>query len=294
MRENHTITSCGEYSDQLQRAVDYIQDHFAKDLSLEKLAAVACYSKYHFHRLFRETFGETVNNRIRRVRLEHAAYRLSTEINATVDEIASSCGFSSSQNFARAFTAHFGFSPTSVRKHPGHKIIGQSASGGKKTCDRTQLDIQIQEWPSCRVACIRDIGPYRSESNDRAIERLLQWAAAAGHIDAGAKLIGVYWSDFEATPLHQCVFDACLPVPESAKGNREVCIQPLSGGKLAVLHCEVEWEQIPAQRNRLIFEWLPASGCIRDERPFFVVFYNNPHMNRRKLAIVDMCLPIKS
>jgi len=293
MRKNHKAISSDEYPAQLQRAADYIQEHFAEDLSLEKLASVACYSKYHFHRLFREHYNETVNNHILRVRLEHAAYRLSTELNATMDEIATSCGFSSSQNFARTFKAQFGFPPTSVRKQPGHPIIGRSAGREKKTCDRASLDVQIRRWPSCRVACIRDIGPYRSESNNRAIDRLYRWAFTAGYVDAGAKLIGVYWNDFESTPPQDCVFDACLEVSKNAKGSGDVRIQMLPGGKVAVLHCEDEWEQIPAQRNRLSSEWLPASGYLRDKRPFFYVYFNNPHMNRRKLTIVDMCLPIK-
>ncbi|MEE9913065.1 MAG: AraC family transcriptional regulator [Deltaproteobacteria bacterium] len=298
MQTNYPAATDREFRVHLNRAADYIQDHFADDLSLEKLAAVAHYSKYHFHRLFREHFGETVNDRIRRVRLEHAVDRLATELNATVDEIASSCGFSSSQNFARTFKAQFGFPPTSVRKHPGHTIIGKSASRGNKTKNQTPLDVEIREWPSCLVACIRAIGPYHSESTDRAtdraIERLFQWAAAAGYVDSSARLMGVYWSDFETTPPHECVFDACLTVPASAKGSGDVRIQTLPGGKLAVLHIEDSWDQIPAQRKRLFREWLPASGCIRDKRPFFFIYYNNPHMNRRKLAIMDMCLPIES
>lgn len=153
--------------------------------------------------------------------------------------------------------------------------------------------VEIKEWPSCRVAYIQAIGPYCSESNDRAIERLFHWAVNAGHADARARLMGVCWSDFETTPPHECVFDACLTVSKKAKGSGQVRIQTLPGGKLAVLHFEDEWEQIPIQRERLFCEWLPVSGYKRDEGPFFFIYYNNPHMNRLKLAIVDMCLPVK-
>lgn len=292
MCANHSVVPDNEFPAHLQRAADYIQDHFAEDLGLDKLAAVAHYSKYHFHRLFREYFGETVNNRIRRVRLEQAAYRLATEFDVTVEEIASSCGFSSSQYFARAFKSQFGFAPSSVRKNPDRILIGNTTLL-PAAVKKEPLTVEIREWPSCRVAYIRDIGPYRSESNSRAIDRLYQWAFTAGHAGAGARLIGVCWSNFETTPPHQCVFDACLEVPDDAKGDGDVRIQILPGGKLAVLHSEDTWEQIPEQRERLFSEWLSASGYLRDKRPFFYVYYNNPHMNRRKLAIVDMCLPIK-
>jgi AraC family transcriptional regulator len=89
------------------------------------------------------------------------------------------------------------------------------------------------------------------------------------------------------------MFDACLTVPENVKGDGEVRIQTLPGGKQAVLHCEDKWDQIPAQRKWLLSEWLPTSGYIRDERPLYFIYYNNPYMNRLKLTIVDICLPIK-
>lgn len=117
------MTLIDESLTNLYRAADYIQNHFAENLSLDKLASVAHYSKYHFHRLFREHFGEAVNDRIRRVRLERAAHKLVADLNASVDAIAVSCGYSSGQNFAREFKAHFGDSPTAFRKSSGSPAL---------------------------------------------------------------------------------------------------------------------------------------------------------------------------
>lgn len=277
----------------LARVTDYIWKHYCEDLSLNTLARVACLTKFHFHRLFRARFGETVHHYIKRIRMEQAVRYLATDVDVSIAQVADACGFSSSQNFARAFTAQFGYPPSLVRKNPERYRSGMRASLSSPVSQKTPPAVEIRNWPSRRVAYIRDIGPYGSESNSRAIDRLYQWAVQEGHADVTAALIGVCWSDFKTTPPRQCVFDACLAVDENAKGGGDVRIQSLSGGQLAVLHCEEPWDEIPAQRDRFLNEWLPSSEYVRDERPFFFMFYNNPHMNRLRLTIVDLCLPVK-
>ena len=60
-----------EYRMRINRTIDYIRAHYAEDLSLEKLASIACFSKFHFHRLFRAVVGETLNDYVQRIRLEN-------------------------------------------------------------------------------------------------------------------------------------------------------------------------------------------------------------------------------
>ena len=43
----------------MNRVVDHIQGHLADSLDLEQLAAVACFSPFHFHRRFTELMGLT-------------------------------------------------------------------------------------------------------------------------------------------------------------------------------------------------------------------------------------------
>ena len=103
------------YLFRLNRVIDYIRDHLGEELNLTRLARVACFSKYHFHRIFRTLLGETVNEYARRVRLEKAVRMLTLEVDKSILEIALDCGFSSSRNFAKIFKSHFGVTPTYVR-----------------------------------------------------------------------------------------------------------------------------------------------------------------------------------
>jgi len=104
-----------EYVARLNRVVDYIYAHVGEDLSLEALARVAAFSRFHFHRVFRGMMGETVSQYMQRVRLERDASLLATYRGRSVTEIALECGFSGSDAYARAFRDTFGMNATQWR-----------------------------------------------------------------------------------------------------------------------------------------------------------------------------------
>src|ERR1019366_3263326 len=80
------------YQEQMARVVPHIEGHLEEPLPLEELAAVACFSPYHFHRVFRGTVGESVKEHVRRLRLERAARRLLSG-DSTVLELALDAGY---------------------------------------------------------------------------------------------------------------------------------------------------------------------------------------------------------
>src|SRR5437763_1337219 len=104
-----------EYERRVNRVMDYVQAHLAEELTLDKLAGVAAFSPFHFHRVFAAITGETLSDFIRRVRLERAASALGLLHDTSVLEIALRYGFSSAATFARAFRMHFGMSATQWR-----------------------------------------------------------------------------------------------------------------------------------------------------------------------------------
>jgi len=62
-----------EYQSRIDRVIAYIDANLDQDLSLQRLAQVACFSEYHFHRLFRGIVGESLHDFVQRRRLETAA-----------------------------------------------------------------------------------------------------------------------------------------------------------------------------------------------------------------------------
>src|SRR5215471_3725221 len=104
-----------EYSQRIDRVIDYLRDNLDRQIKLEELARVACFSEFHFHRIFGAISGETLNNFTNRLRLEKAA-RLLRYSDQSVTDIALDCGFSSSATFSRAFRSGYDTSPSQFRK----------------------------------------------------------------------------------------------------------------------------------------------------------------------------------
>ena len=65
-----------EYILRINKAVDYIEKNLDNELSLEKISSAANFSKFHFHRIFAAFTRETLNNYIKRRRLEKEKYVL--------------------------------------------------------------------------------------------------------------------------------------------------------------------------------------------------------------------------
>jgi len=98
----------------LRHARDHVDRHFAEPLDLDRIAAVAGVSKYHFIRCFRMTYGETPMRYLTRRRIERAQDLLRAA-NLTVTEICMVVGFSSLGSFSAKFSQLVGESPTAYR-----------------------------------------------------------------------------------------------------------------------------------------------------------------------------------
>ena len=81
-----------EYVERINRVIDYLRGNLDRQVKLEELAKVACFSEFHFHRIFSAVSGETLNNFTNRLRLEKAA-RLLRYSDYSLTDIALDCGF---------------------------------------------------------------------------------------------------------------------------------------------------------------------------------------------------------
>src|SRR5579863_2615685 len=104
-----------EYAQRIDRVIDYLRGNLHRPVKLAELADVACFSEFHFHRIFTAVSGETLNNFTNRLRLEKAA-RLLRYSEQSLTDIALDCGFSSSATFSRAFRSGYDTSPSQFRK----------------------------------------------------------------------------------------------------------------------------------------------------------------------------------
>jgi AraC-like DNA-binding protein len=99
----------------LRSARDLIDLHFAEPLDLDRMAAEAGFSKFHFARSFKDAYGETPANYLTRRRVERAKDLLRAA-NLTVTEVCMLVGFSSLGSFSSRFSELVGMSPSEFQK----------------------------------------------------------------------------------------------------------------------------------------------------------------------------------
>ncbi|KEO83258.1 AraC family transcriptional regulator [Tumebacillus flagellatus] len=104
-----------EYIERIQAALDYIEENLDRPILMEDLAREACFSVFHFHRLFVFMLGDTAADYLRKRRLAKAADLLRTTEQRVLD-IALASGFQSHETFARAFKREFRLTPVEYRK----------------------------------------------------------------------------------------------------------------------------------------------------------------------------------
>ncbi len=64
--------AAAEYWARIHRVMDYVAEHIEDPLHLQTLARVSHFSPFHFHRIFKALTRETLNDYVKRQRLEGA------------------------------------------------------------------------------------------------------------------------------------------------------------------------------------------------------------------------------
>jgi len=92
----------------------YIQENYAKDLSLGKVSRLAAMSKFRFCRTFRKRFGQSFVSYVNKIRVNSAAELLVSPELRIID-IAFAVGYGSFSQFERIFKRVTGLSPREFR-----------------------------------------------------------------------------------------------------------------------------------------------------------------------------------
>lgn len=103
-----------EYTEKLMSICDYINKHCTEDLTLEEVAEIAGFSKYHFSRLFKEFAGVTFLKYLNTRRIAYAE-KLLLDPTISITEVAINSGFNSISAFLRMFKIIKGCTPTQFK-----------------------------------------------------------------------------------------------------------------------------------------------------------------------------------
>lgn len=292
-----------DYKKRMLRVLIHIQQHLDDTLGLEELAAVACFSPYHFHRVFTGMVGESVMEHVRRLRLERAASRLKLSRQPVV-QITFDAGYGTHEAFTRAFKAAYGMAPVHFRLHRSPVAAVLAPSGihyrdgptlkdfkSRRTGLQT-MNVQIKNLKPMRVAFMRHVGPYREVGT--AWDQLLPWLGKEGLLGGDAQFIGICHDDPEVTPQKRIRYDACVTVDEPFASTGDIGAQTIPGGEYAVMTHFGPYSKLGEAYAKLLGEWLPRSGRALLSAPCFEMYLNDPNSTEPEDLIADIYAPLES
>jgi AraC-like DNA-binding protein len=100
--------------EQVIRAKKFIDENFSGNINLNDIAAEACFSKFHFLRLFKLLYGRTPHQYLTEIRIEKAKQFLRSGL--PVSDVCFLTGFESISSFKGLFKRSTGHTPAAYRK----------------------------------------------------------------------------------------------------------------------------------------------------------------------------------
>ena len=302
-----------EYIARINKAFDYIEANFEKPLTLDELAGVANFSRFHFNRIFHGIVGETPFRFIQRIRLERAATLLVYNPVESISNIAMKCGFSDISIFSRNFKNQFGISASQYRREKREKSnISQLNGKINQPPDRASMyfcqstnsikwrsnmellkRVEVKDLPKMNLAYVRHIGPYKG--NEKLFEglwnRLFSWAGPRGLIGGpDFRSLVIYHDDPNITGEEKLRMSVCITVPPGTKTDGEIGRMELEAAKYVVARFNVDTTQFQEAWNWIYGQWFPESGYQPDDKPCFEMYPEEPKEGR---FTVDICVPVR-
>lgn len=251
-----------EWLQQLDQAIEYIEDNLAGDISYDKAAQIACCSTHHFQRMFSYIAGISLSEYIRHRRMSAAAFDLQRD-NARVSEIAAKYGYRSPTAFTRAFQCIHGVPPSAVRTKNPYLATYPRLRFQITVTGEEEMKYRIEDKRPIRAVGVKKRLETDMEKNFQTVPdfwRDTKSSKTFSHILARMNQYpeGVLGVTDDQGPDHYYYYigvSSDLPVPD----NMELCEVPAQ--TWAVFPCTG-----PARTacqdayRRFYMQWLPVSG----------------------------------
>lgn len=293
------------YRERLNRVLRYIENHLDDSTDLEVLSAVACFSPYHFHRIFSALVGESVAAYVRRLRLERAAMQLSLS-DVTITQVALAARYDSLDAFSRAFRAQFKVLPSAYRRNDGPLAQARRYSVGQPlfyhlTPNVPPIDVQIRSFTPMWVATLRYTGPY--DDCYPAWETLMAAMQTQGLLTEDTLACAVSHDNPDITPVDKCRMEVCLSLPSGMTANtlavrnllqdKRIYLRVIgSNSDYAVIEVKGPYTLLHPAYRSLYRQWLPQSGREPDDDPGFEVYYNSPQSTEPQDLRTGIFIPL--
>jgi AraC family transcriptional regulator len=256
-----------DHRQRVTRAMAHINQNLDQDILLDQIAAVACYSPFHFLRVFETLMGETPRQYTIRKRMERAGFYL-LENDQRIIDTALGVGYETHTAFCKVFKKFYGMSPRRFRDkisrkwfykanrfyHPVEGVHARLAPGPLPA---------VQTLPRLNIIYIEDRGFLNGSfpsSAQRSLKLLKKIITDHDLEHCVTVYVGIYpkrllsMEDNTAIRYKGAVIDRDI---ESLKDVNSFSFPP---GRYAIFEHYGPYEFTIQSWNRFILGWLPRSG----------------------------------
>lgn len=277
--------TANSYRQRISNVLTHIQQNLDGPLTLDELAGVACFSPFHFHRVFRGMVGEAVKEHVRRLRLERAARELRRTESAVLG-IALEAGYETHESFTRAFADTFGMPPSEFRRRREASLEAHLFPGAPSRAG----GFRVRRLDAMRVAFVRHVGSY--DDVGKAWSKLYPWAAIEGLMGPGTRVLGIAHDDPDITPPDKLRYDAALTLTRPAAPAGEIGIAEIPAGEYATALHSGPHNCLSDSYAELAGKWLPETGRELRDAAAIEFYFNSPQTTPAEELRTEICLPL--
>lgn len=284
MNKKHTLI---DYEARVSRVVTYIHDHLDDDLNMDQLAEIACFSTYHWHRIYRTMFGETAAQTVRWLRLCRAAGAL-IRSDEPVEKIALKAGYTSVEAFHRAFAKDYHLPPAAYRRRVNEPFSSNQTSME----DEHMPKVEIRETKPLKLVTITHKGSYLGIG--KVFENLFVWVSYRNLVNEHTRSLGVYFDDPGSVPPEDLRSRAGIVVDDNfIPDDDKVELYELAGGRVAVMLHKGPYVKLEKSYNWFYSIWLPQSGEQPADAPTYEEYLNSPQTTPAAELLTEICMPLR-
>jgi len=275
------------YAERLEQVRAYMHQHLDDELDLATLAAIACLSPFHWHRIYHAFYGETAATTVKRLRMHRAAGYLA-QTSMPVHQIAVSTGYPNLQSFTRIFRDVYKVPPAAI----ACRGITFPFSPRSAPCLLATLRSTFAIGPEMIVCAADHLGSYMAIAE--AFDRVYGWLISEGVELNGLRHIGIFHDDPFAIAEDRLRAQAgvVLPVPRAVRPPLRPVVVPSS--RCAVLRYRGPYAGMRAAYHWLYGSWIVESGYDLADLPLVEEYLNSPTSTDPADLLTDIYMPLRA
>lgn len=262
-----------EWIEQLNKAINYMEEHLVDEIELDKVAQIAGCSAFHFQRMFSYIADIPLSEYIRRRKMTCAALELQGGGVKIVD-IAMKYGYDSPTAFTRAFKNVHRISPSEAKAAGTHLKAFPPISFKISIKGDAEMNYRIEKKEAFQIVGVKEHYLLNLEENFVQIPLFWQKTLQSNMIPQLCSLMNQEPNAIlgVSTCMNGKDFDYYIAVATDKEAPEGMSKYEVPACTWAIFECI--GPDIQTLQKRIVSEWLPTSGYEYADSPDIEVYFS--------------------